>query len=632
MSSKLSLEIIRNQDTVRIVLNKNNNGIPCSYFENLSIRMDDIEAFCQDMIDYVNKHQSKKNPKIIEKLIKDGTTLSTMLLPPKIKESLIAEKTASNLLLKLDFTLVHIPWELLYLDGMFLMERFYIGRWIITSQHLAKINGRPFPNNALNMLIIANPEGNLQDANSEGLRLFRTIGQHPSIKASLMSSVNSRQLISRIKDYDIVHFAGHLDYHKDDIMKNGWKLSEGTFTANDIYKMAGEAPMPSLIFSNACQSVRTDEKQIQRHNSFGFANEFMLAGARHYIGTHWEISDASSRIYSLKFYKSLSEGQSVGESMAAAKTKLFNNNVHDACWPGYVLYGDPSVSYFGSGKSEGNYYHESKNHFIPQPAKVSSDFRSTAPSLTFKKYLSPKKLSIYFVSILFILFCGLIIYFMTDKITLSDKWTSTPLTLAIIFNAEKPLDHNKKNFITAAIQTELIKHPRIVVLELQEVDMLIKQYKLWESKYASKDYPLTPNLLPALLNVKIDLDSTDTDAKVIMSLLYTIDGKLLQIIVEELKLTYIFSQRKKMSERLIHIIEQLFPLRCRVIDIRDKRVILNIGNNLGVTINQQFNVIDKNVLLKTISVHASTCQAVPVSGQFSEIEKGDKAEFFNQTQ
>ena len=117
--------------------------------------------------------------------------------------------------------------------------------------------------------------------------------------------------------------------------------------------------MPALVFSNACQSARTNRwNHSVEHSgdaSFGLANAFMLAGVRHCIGSSWEIKDEPSRNFACLFYEHLVSGKTVGEAVHQARLDLMKKDQSgsDISWASYVLYGDPTFSYFGQSENEG---------------------------------------------------------------------------------------------------------------------------------------------------------------------------------------------------------------------------------------------------------------------------------------
>jgi hypothetical protein len=121
--------------------------------------------------------------------------------------------------------------------------------------------------------------------------------------------------------------------------------------------MGGLQPMPSLVFSNACQSGHSGEWRIGEEDEqqiFGLANAYLLSGVRHYIGTFWEILDEPSSQFAKLFYGSVSQGESVGEAVRKAREKLIEAHGEETIvWAGYMLYGDPTFVFDPAEKKEG---------------------------------------------------------------------------------------------------------------------------------------------------------------------------------------------------------------------------------------------------------------------------------------
>jgi len=215
------------------------------------------------------------------------------------------------------------------------------------------------------MLILADPKGDLKGAYSEGIGIRDNIAlQKGLIHAEFKSDNIDPDYVRRtIGNYDIVHFAGHFDYNPETPEECGWRLSNGCFKASEVKKMAGDATMPSLIFSNSCQSARTGEWTIGENyqdDIFGLANAFVLSGVKHYMGTSWEILDEAGKSFAQDFYHHLLSGTSIGESIRKARVNLIDGYGEDTIvWASYVLYGDPSTCYAGRLKdSDGSKHKE----------------------------------------------------------------------------------------------------------------------------------------------------------------------------------------------------------------------------------------------------------------------------------
>jgi len=201
------------------------------------------------------------------------------------------------------------------------------------------------------MLVLADPGGDLKGAYAEGTQIRDYMDRDKDlINVSFRSGNITLDFIKeKIRNFDFVHFAGHADYNPQNAGDSGWRLTRGSLKARDVTKMAGTSTMPALIFSNACQSARTEEWALKVYfedEIFGLANSFLLAGVKHYVGTFWEISDEPSCRFALEFYRYLLSGMTVGEAMRRSRLVLIKEYGEETIvWASYVLYGDPTFNY-----------------------------------------------------------------------------------------------------------------------------------------------------------------------------------------------------------------------------------------------------------------------------------------------
>ena len=107
--------------------------------------------------------------------------------------------------------------------------------------------------------------------------------------------------------------------------------------------------MPSLVFSNACQSGHSGEWRIAEEYEqqiFGLANAYLLSGVQHYVGTFWEILDEPSCFFAKRFYSFLAESLKIGEAVRRARLELIDTYGEETIvWATYMLYGDPTFEF-----------------------------------------------------------------------------------------------------------------------------------------------------------------------------------------------------------------------------------------------------------------------------------------------
>jgi len=349
----IELEISSHGDHLKISAHEKITGEESTigHYEKMPFSIDLIQAKCREIVDILNKANRKSpvKPDVLVKLREIGQVLHDELIPLSIKEKL-KKSSAEYLRLYIDDQLVQVPWELLNDGQQFLCQRFHMGRLVKTQQPILGIRNRELIR-PLRMLIITDPEGDLKGAYTEGIRIRDYMDRDKDlINASLRAgNITPDSIKEKMRNFDFVHFAGHADYKSQNAGDSGWRLTSGSLKASDIAKMAGTSAMPSLIFSNACQSARTEEWTLKMHfedEIFGLANSFLLSGVKHYVGTFWDISDEQSSHFALEFYKYLLSGMTIGEALQQSRLALIKEYGEDSIvWASYVLYGDPTFNY-----------------------------------------------------------------------------------------------------------------------------------------------------------------------------------------------------------------------------------------------------------------------------------------------
>ena len=326
-------------------------------YEHQNLVWSEVEAGCREIVRLLNQADisARVRPEILSGLKKTGQVLFELLLPQKAREKLYSSQN-TDLILNIDEKLVGIPWELLFDGREFLSRRFAIGRIVTTRQVLTARSERilkpPFK-----VLVLADPEGDLNGSYSEGMALREFLDDRREMFRvdSKMRSINVAFVKKELRDYDIIHYAGHADYNVQSPCDSGWRLTDGRLTASEITAMGGLRPMPSLVFSHGCQTGQTKNWQIEdeyEQQIFGLANAYLVAGVQHYIGTFWDIPDKPSSQFAKSFYKFLAEGEKIGEAVRRTRQELIEAYGEETIvWASYMLYGDPTFSFMSAQAS-----------------------------------------------------------------------------------------------------------------------------------------------------------------------------------------------------------------------------------------------------------------------------------------
>jgi len=323
-----------------------------------------LQSLSREVFSLLNRstHSSGYNRKKIGKSLQNvGQHLYDSLFPVPMKEKLAAAR-ARNLLVTMDDALVGIPWEILHDGEEFFCLRFNIGRKVHTS-HTVLTSGTRNNEAKIKMWILADPTNDLPNSYNEGDTLARKLGKWGDDLEVFLETTNidSKKIFRRIFEFDIIHYAGHAVFNLENPNLSGWHLKDGYLTAQHIMHMSGgKKKLPSLVFSNACQSGHTSEwpqmepGQWSEYKAFDMVNAFLRCGVRHYIGTFQDIPDPASFNLALNFYKCMMQSNSVGESLRRARLQVVEQYGRDSLiWANYMLYGDPTICYLKcSGKRE----------------------------------------------------------------------------------------------------------------------------------------------------------------------------------------------------------------------------------------------------------------------------------------
>lgn len=329
------------------------------HYVDLKISLEEISRLCREVTSLLNRanKRGRVSKEILKQLEAAGQMLHDAVLTDDAKQKL-RKTSALDLIVRMDDNLVHIPWELLYNGEQFLCQRFSMGRIVSTRQTVSESVSRHIAR-PLKMLILADPRGDLPMSSDEGKKIRDELDPESDlINANLRArDVNVDFVKRKIRDFDVLHYAGHADYDSKDPAKSGWLLTDGKFTSSDVRAMAGGGkPLPALVFSNGCQSGHSDQWQVKENYEeeiFGLANAFLLAGVQHYIGTFWDILDTPGADFALAFYREMMEGQSVGEAVRRARMDLIDKYGEDTIvWASYMLYGDPTFRYLEATPEE----------------------------------------------------------------------------------------------------------------------------------------------------------------------------------------------------------------------------------------------------------------------------------------
>lgn len=412
----------------------------------------------------LHKVETETSIQIINKLKVVSETFFLEFFPEEIIKK-VQTMQQGYLFFHLDSSLSHIPWELLYDGTSFLGDKFRIGRSIQGSwkekQRIDKTK--------LKILIITNPSGDLLEAEEEGTILFDTLNSEiPSDVIELQMFTGNRvtklKLLSELQNFDILHYAGHVIYDKNEPSGGMLLSNHEILLGREIQRLS---KTPALVFLNACRSAIAE-------SNIGLAYSFLKAGVINYIGTNWNIPDAKQTIeFAVNFYRFLFDEKTIGDALfESRKYSRESNEIHNLLWASYSLYGNPSIKFFKT--PEKKTYEAIRTDWNLK--KILNEF-PTFVSLPYRDFTIEKEDTFH----LFICFKRLII---TVAGIIIESYKKLDLKLTDIFedaSQNHPIEDKKEDYknFNQLLETCLVYSKRIHLINFQiPILPLVKSFLL----------------------------------------------------------------------------------------------------------------------------------------------------------
>ena len=281
------------------------------------------------------------DPAFDERLAEAGKDVFHLLLPRSIQD-VLGKLEGGHLAISTDDPA--ILWESAFLNDAFLGLRFAIARRMIAKKVPDQKARSERP--SLDMLVIADPRGDLRQAGGEAEAIAEMFAEEPLVQVRVLAGndASTRNVLDQLSKnaYDIVHYAGHVDANEPG--EATLKLADDDTPASYLAQRLA-ADKPQIVFVNGCSSGRLAE-QVQDNPHAGgewvasMAETFLTEGVGSYVGTLWDVADdAASRIAS-RFYAALLEGAAVGDALTSARQSAADLGA--AGWGAYLLYGRPN--------------------------------------------------------------------------------------------------------------------------------------------------------------------------------------------------------------------------------------------------------------------------------------------------
>ena len=364
-----------------------------------------------------------------------GRFLEELLMPDDLRRQLYNN---APVVMMLDATTARIHWEMVAqpelvatgrapaatADGEFQADRFLGTSRGFTRQLRTTFapppEPPPPPRRVLRVLVVADPaeDAHLPGAQEEGeavadlfesynriysdrredtrVEVVRLFGPVEATRTNVLRELMVRQ-------YDVLHYAGHCEYNTKDPSSSGWIFSmkrNERLSANELNRIDR---IPKFVFSNACESGITPDRSRERTSELApsFAEAFFMRGVANFVCTAWPVDDLAARVFSLTLYGWLlgievdddgnhlrREPKPIHYSMREARLAIATIEEGLGTWGAYQHYGNPYFQLFNSseGKEKAS---DGKRARAPRAASA----KSSGKTASSKKRKSPSKAS-----------------------------------------------------------------------------------------------------------------------------------------------------------------------------------------------------------------------------------------------
>ena len=294
----------------------------------------------------VEKKASTQNVDLDVFLTRLGQIIYRSYVPPRARDYL---RNLRSEFLEVSTNDVELPWELMHDGEQFLGLKYSMGRTVQTKT-MIPAKCPEIRSGKIDVLFISDPLNNLPQASEEVETIQREMEDYSDVfdlDVIKGSDATVDNLIEKLlsKHFEIIHYAGHVEYNPDIPEESVFLLNDGVITAKYIYSVLENPPI--LIFMNACSSAKsTNIDEINYQNELtGLGNAFIASGVCAYIGALWPIHDKPAAEFAIDFYKNLAEGKCVGDALKISKRNSFEKHGREnITWASFVLYGDPKTT------------------------------------------------------------------------------------------------------------------------------------------------------------------------------------------------------------------------------------------------------------------------------------------------
>jgi len=164
----------------------------------------------------------------------------------------------------------------------------------------------------------------------------RIVGRILKVEPLLGSEANKQEVLNRLSDASIAHFAVHGRFVQRSPLESGIKLFDGYLSAHEIMRLRLNT---DLVVLSACETGAI--KSLGSEEFIGLGQSFLQAGARSIVVSLWRVEDESTCVLMRNFYEALqNEDKATALSRAMNAVRADPRWSHPYYWGPFFLSGD----------------------------------------------------------------------------------------------------------------------------------------------------------------------------------------------------------------------------------------------------------------------------------------------------
>jgi len=139
----------------------------------------------------------------------------------------------------------------------------------------------------------------------------------PKANVLLDETATRQAFVDQSRTTSFMHIATHAVFRQDNPMFSSFKLTDGWFTAFDLFSIACET---NLVTLSGCQSGMSEVTGAD--DLLGLMRGFLYAGARSLLVSLWNVNDQSTTALMARFYREWQQGASKSKAFRTAMLEI----------------------------------------------------------------------------------------------------------------------------------------------------------------------------------------------------------------------------------------------------------------------------------------------------------------------